>query len=72
MPPSPDSDWASFQTLFLDVLEREAEAGAIKTALLESTDAAELRGWIESMRPEMLETASMLVKQWGERGGDEA
>jgi len=53
---------------FLEVLKREGHAEEIRRLLLQGELSVEQRAWVESMRPEMLETAAMLVKRWG-RGG---
>jgi len=71
MSPAAEShaEWDRFQARFLAVLKREGDAAAIKRRLCEGELSAEQRAWVESMRPEMLETAAMLVKRWG-RGGE--
>jgi len=62
------AEWERFQARFLEVLKRAEEAGEIQRLLLEGEPTAEQRAWVESMRPEMLETAAMLVKRWGRDG----
>jgi hypothetical protein len=68
--PIKDAAWSEFQTAFLEHLRHHVDAEDIKAALLADPAAQGMREWIQSMRPDMLETAAGLVKKWGSKDED--
>ena len=65
-----DETLAAFQHAFLEILLRFQHSDDLKAALLADPKCQSMKEWIESMSPEMLETAAGLVKKWGSKDED--
>jgi len=63
---------AKFQTAMLEALSQHQGAETLRDALLSHPDCAPYHDWIQSMRPDMLETAASLVKKWNSKDESEA
>ena len=61
----PAEELAVFQTLMLEALYQSESAADVLSSLDQSIVSTELRKYVDSFEPRMLEVAIELTKKWG-------
>jgi hypothetical protein len=64
-----DAELAAFQAALLDLLSQGLSAPQVIEQLQADPRFADLRGYISTFEPRMVEVAIALVAKWGQRDG---
>jgi hypothetical protein len=62
-----ETELANFQATLLDILSRYEHHHTVVKMLDANPEGNELRSYIDTLEPRMIETAAELVKKWGKR-----